>query len=214
MIDRLHFISQKTPKYDHIKSIERALISGCKWIQLRVKNEPDSTVLSYALEAKKICDKYGSKLIINDYPHVAKEVYAYGVHLGLSDMPIEDARKITGNKLVIGGTANTIEDILSRIKFGADYIGLGPLRYTPTKEKLSPILGIEGYTAIMNKLRNLGLNFPLIAIGGIMLEDVSRLRALGLHGVAVSGSITFADNQNNAVKEFYTALQSTEMINI
>ena len=93
MIDRLHFISQKTPTIDHIDGIEKALISGCKWIQLRVKNESESTVLSYAFEAKRICEKYQAKLIINDYPHIGTKVSAYGIHLGLSDISIEEAKK-------------------------------------------------------------------------------------------------------------------------
>ncbi|WP_256009954.1 thiamine phosphate synthase [Desertivirga xinjiangensis] len=213
MIDRLHFISQKTTTNDHLDGIENALISGCKWIQLRVKNESDSTVLSYAYEAKKVCDKYRAKLIINDYPHIGKEVSAYGIHLGLSDMSIEEAKKIAGNKLIIGGTANTLEDILGRVKSGADYVGLGPFRYTPTKEKLSPVLGFEGYTSIVNNLKILNIKIPLIAIGGITLQDVSQLRGLGVHGVAVSAAITFADDQKTTIEEFYTALERTEMIN-
>ena len=206
MIDRLHYISQKNNQYDHIEAIENALISGCKWIQLRVKNEPENIVLSYAVEAKKLCEQYGAKLIINDFPEVAKAISAYGVHLGLLDMPVAEARKIVGSDLIIGGTANTYENILQRINDGADYVGLGPYRFTTTKENLSPVLGFEGYQKITAKLKAANIETPIIAIGGILLSDVKSLRELGIHGVAVSGTITYAENREKVVSEFYDSL--------
>ncbi len=145
MIEKLQFISNQTKDITHLESIQTALDAGCRWIQLRVKNQSFENVLKLAENAKILCDSYQAKLIINDFPFVAKEIDAYGLHLGLDDMSIETARKIVGKKMIIGGTANTLEHILKRIKEGADYIGLGPFRFTSTKQNLSPILGLEGY---------------------------------------------------------------------
>lgn len=206
MIDKLHFISSENNNTDHLSSIENALNSGCKWIQLRIKNQPEDVVKRYAIEAKKLCDKYNSKLIINDFPHIAKEVSAHGVHLGLLDIPIAEARKIVGDKMIIGGTANTFDNILLRVKSGADYVGLGPYRFTKTKENLSPILGIEGYNSIMQQLRESNIHIPIIAIGGIEKGDISELMELGVHGIAVSGAIAFATDSTQVVNELYTAL--------
>ena len=90
---------------------------------------------------------YGSRLIINDRVEVAVAVDADGVHVGKEDMPVREARRMMGEGKIVGGTANTVEDIREHYRGGADYIGLGPYRYTTTKKKLSPVLGLEGYRA-------------------------------------------------------------------
>ncbi len=199
MIDKLQFISNQTKDISHLDSIQIALDADCHWIQLRVKDQSFEDILKLAEKAKTICDKHQAKLIINDFPFIAKEVGAYGLHLGLNDMPISSARKIVGNKMVIGGTANTLENILDRIKEGADYVGLGPFRFTSTKQNLSPILGLKGYRNLTESLKNLKHSIPLIAIGGIAQEDISQILETGMYGVAVSGSIINAENPKNLV---------------
>lgn len=199
MIDKLQFISNQTSGLSHLESIQIALDAGCSWIQLRIKDQPDDYVLQKANEAKVLCDQYRAKLIVNDFPDVAKEVGAYGLHLGLSDMSITEARKIVGPDIIIGGTANTLENILDRIKEGADYVGLGPFQYTSTKQNLSPIVGLEGYQAIMYTLRQLGQSIPVIAIGGISLPDIPEITETGIHGVAISGSIIRSKNPKSLV---------------
>lgn len=201
MIDKLQFISNKTKDISHLESIRLALDAGCKWIQLRMKNESPENILETALEAKILTDNYQSKLIINDFPLIAKEVGVYGLHLGLNDMPIPDARKIVGNEMIIGGTANTLEDILNRIHEGADYVGLGPFRFTSTKQNLSPIVGLEGYRFLLSTLKELGYSIPVIAIGGINAEDIAAIKQTGVHGVAMSGSIIGAPNRKDLVQK-------------
>ena len=207
MIDQLHYISQQQGDSGHIETIKKALDAGCKWIQLRVKNQPESVVKSLATEAKKLCDSYDAKLIINDFPHIAMEVNAYGVHLGLLDMTITEARDIVGNEMIIGGTANTFEHIIQRVNEGANYVGLGPFRFTRTKEKLSPVLGLEGYQTIMKRLKENNIQIPIIAIGGLEVTDVEWLRATGIHGVALSGTITFSNDPKATVNELHSALK-------
>jgi len=206
MISKLHYISQGKTTAEHIEAIQFALAAGCDWIQLRMKNFNTEEVLETAILIKKLCNEYQAKLIINDFPLIAKQVNAYGLHLGLSDMPISKARAIVGNQMIIGGTANTFNDVVNRITEGADYIGLGPLRFTSTKEKLSPVLGLSGYRNIINKMKEYGYKTPVIAIGGIIKDDIPDLKRKGLHGVALSGAITFADDREIVVNEMMDLL--------
>lgn len=207
MLERVYFISQQTATKTHITAIEEALDAGCKLVQLRVKNQPETVVLELARAAKILCDRHNAKLIINDYPQVAKSVSAWGVHVGLQDMAVRDVRAIVGSNMVVGGTANTFEHIQQRILEGVDYVGLGPFRFTTTKEKLSPVLGLEGYQRIMDQMRAAAFYTPIVAIGGILPDDVPGLRDAGVFGVALSGAITNAVDQKGQVEKI-TALYS------
>lgn len=189
-IDKIHYISQAAADGSHLTAIENVLKAGCKWIQLRVKAQTEEVVMQLAAGAKILCEKYQARLIINDYPEIALRSGAFGVHLGLNDMPIAAARNILGNNYCIGGTANTFEDVLRRAEEGADYIGLGPFRFTATKKELSPILGIEGYTDLLYQVKQAGIYIPIIAIGGILIPDVASILKTGIYGVAVSGLLT------------------------
>lgn len=190
MISNLHYISQGETPAVHLKNIRRMCAAGADWIQLRVKNESFETVLETAKAAKNICDEFQVKLIINDFPEVAKLVNADGVHLGKLDSCPVEARKLLGPNKIIGGTANTLDDCQSLCEKQVDYIGLGPFRFTTTKKNLSPILGAEGYGKLLNNLRTIGKSIPVIAIGGITPEDLPVLAESGVHGVAISGWLT------------------------
>lgn len=172
-----------------IQQVEAACRAGIRWIQLRMKLAPDEEVLEAARAAKKICLEWGGKLIVNDRVQVALEADADGVHLGKEDMPVSEARQLLGKDKIIGGTANTIGDIREHWRQGADYIGLGPYRFTTTKKNLSPILGLEGYRRIMEQVGIEGISLPVIAIGGIGKEDAEPLFAVGVHGIAFSGML-------------------------
>ena len=207
MIDRLHYISQSSPEFSHLEAIEQVLNAGGKWIQLRVKDQSETDVLNLAKAANELCKKFAAHLIINDFPEVSKGVFARGLHLGLNDMSIIKARLITGNKTIIGGTANTFADIQKRVAEGADYIGLGPFRFTGTKKNLSPVLGLEGYAEIMKQVKKSGFNLPVIAIGGITPEDLPELLKTGLYGVAVSGALTQKSDARERIKSMYAELE-------
>jgi thiamine-phosphate pyrophosphorylase len=213
MLDRLYFISQQTDTKSHIDSIREALEAGCRLVQLRIKNQDEDDVLRQAIIAKELCDRYKARLIINDFPQVAKSVNAYGIHVGLLDMPIQEVRAIVGNDMIIGGTANTFEHVMQRVEEGADYIGLGPYRFTTTKEKLSPILGLEGYQRMLQQLRAANIQIPVVAIGGILPEDVSGLLQAGVHTIAMSGAITNAVNKRAIVEQF-EIISNVELKNV
>lgn len=206
MIDRLHYISQVPRSGSQLRAISQALDAGCKWVQLRMKDQPLELILEYAIEANRLCNQHGAKLLVNDHPEIALKAGAYGIHLGLQDMSLTKAREIVGQKMIIGGTANTLLHVEQRIAEGADYIGLGPYRFTTTKKNLSPILGWEGISAIMQSLG--AESIPVIAIGGILPEDLSAIMQTGVHGVAVSGAITFAANRADTIRHMYSCLNA------
>lgn len=198
---RIQFITHFTTKHSYIESARLALEGGCRWIQFRMKDADDSLLEESALIIKEMCRKYGATFIIDDHVLLAKRANADGVHLGKNDMPIDQARKILGNKFIIGGTVNSFEDIL-RLTQGArpDYFGCGPFRYTSTKKNLAPILGHEGYRHIIQKMHEANINIPLVAIGGICLEDISELFKTGVSGIALSGSVLRADNPEEEMR--------------
>lgn len=206
MIDKLHYITQPDAGGDHLPAVLKALRAGCTWIQLRIKDREPEFILKQAILAKMLCDKHKARLIVNDYPEIALEVKAYGLHLGLSDMDIPAARTIVGDKMIIGGTANTFEHVIKRVAEGANYVGLGPFRFTTTKKKLSPILGLNGYKAVMDQLKTAQINVPVIAIGGLVSEDATELMSLGLHGIAMSGAITSSVKADEVVLSLRKAL--------
>lgn len=207
-INKLQYISQESPFNSHLESIVHALEAGCKWVQLRLKNLQEQEVLDIAKVAKQLCTQHQASLIINDYVRVAKEVNADGVHVGLNDMSVSEARMILGSGKIIGATANTIEDIQMHLKDDPDYIGVGPYRFTKTKDKLSPVLGLEGYQTIMDKLKSMDITIPIIAVGGITAGDVPELMKTGVHGVAISGDINNAPDMKGKVEEIYQLLQA------
>lgn len=193
MLEKIQYISQGDSPEQQLANISKALDAGCKWIQLRYKNKAIEEVRTLAKMVQKICRAYDATFIINDHLQVASEINADGVHLGLDDISVMEARILLKNK-IIGGTANTLKDVLQRVNEKCDYIGLGPFRFTVTKEKLSPILGIEGYQEILKELKYKNIEIPIYAIGGIEIEDFEKLEKAGVYGVAVSGLITRNDN--------------------
>ena len=203
---RIQYISQGTTATKQLENILEALDAGCNWIQLRFKNAEEGVIIQLAEQVKKHCKDYGATFILNDHVQAAKVVEADGVHLGLTDMPVPTAREILGSTKIIGGTANTLNDVLQRIHEKCDYIGLGPLRYTVTKEKLSPILELSGYQTILNKLKRDEVKTPIYAIGGIVEEDINELISCGVYGIAVSGLITHHPAKKQLIKNLKFSL--------
>ena len=142
--------------------------------------------LKLAKEAREITSHFQTRLIINDHYKITKEVKADGVHLGKTDSCPTIARKHLYTWQIIGGTANTLQDCETLISKEVDYISLGPFRFTTTKDNLSPVLGLSGYTVIIEALKT---ETPIIGFGGITTEDVKDILETGISGIAVSGEI-------------------------
>lgn len=212
MLSKLQYISQGDTIKEQLHNIRQALDNGCDWIQLRYKTTNVLEHFDLAESVKIISDIYSAELIINDNVYLAKQLDADGVHLGLTDMSVIEARVILGDSKIIGGTANTLEDVYQRVANNCDYIGLGPFQFTITKQKLSPILGLSGYRYIIDELKENGIEIPIYAIGGITLEDVTNIMDTGVYGIAVSGLITNSTNPSELItqlnKKLYVNIQN------
>lgn len=190
----IQFITHYTERYSYLDSAQIALEGGCRWIQLRMKNCPLSEVEAVGRQVKALCKEHDAIFIIDDYVELAQKLEADGVHLGKNDMPVAEARQVLGEGFLIGGTANTFEDIVRHYQGGADYIGCGPFRFTTTKQNLSPVLGLQGYASLMQQMKETDIHLPVVAIGGITRQDIPDILRTGVHGIALSGAVLHADN--------------------
>jgi thiamine-phosphate pyrophosphorylase len=204
----LLFITHQTEHYTYLQSVEIALAGGCRRIQLRMKEASPDEVERTGLLAKKLCAQYGAELYIDDHVEVCKNIRATGVHLGKTDMSPREARKILGDSFIIGGTANTFDDILQLNDEGVDYIGLGPFRFTDTKKNLSPVIGLSGYRQIMEQCRQQGIHLPVFAIGGITSSDIPAILSAGVSGIALSSNILQAKKPVEETKKIITILNT------
>lgn len=205
---RVQFITHSTDRYSCFDSAMLALEGGCKWIQLRMKDTDESVLERVALQILPECRRRGAVFIIDDNVEVALRIRADGVHLGKNDMPVSEARRIAGDRLIIGGTANTAEDIYRLAEQGADYIGCGPFRFTTTKKNLAPVLGAEGYRKLTGLMRDKGINLPIVAIGGITYDDIGTIMGTGVTGIALSGSILRSVNPAEEMKKVVNTVMS------
>jgi thiamine-phosphate pyrophosphorylase len=207
-ISRFHFITQEGSGFSHMDLVEAACKGGADWIQLRVKDKGFDEWKSIALDVLEVCESYAAKLIINDNVELAQQIRPYGVHLGKTDMDPRQAREILGKGVVIGGTANTFEDIQRLAKAKVDYIGLGPFRFTSTKKNLSPVLGLEGYKRILTQMKINEIEIPIIAIGGIDVRDFKDLFDVGIYGVALSSAVSASNDRVAATKGIIETIRS------
>lgn len=207
MISKLHYITQENIEgRSLIELTENALKGGIDWVQLRMKKASYDEFLEHAKVLRHLTNSYDAKLIINDNVQIASEVDADGVHLGMNDMPVHDARLQLGVDKIVGGTCNTYNDIIRRSCENVDYIGLGPLRFTSTKSELSPILGIDGYKSIFQQLMGRNILTPIVGIGGIELEDVLQLQEIGLYGIALASVINREKDPKQVIANFKIAI--------
>jgi len=203
MIPKLHYISQgKSPK-EHLENIQKACNAGAELVQLRLKGISDKKVLKLAQEAREITSHFQTRLIINDYYKIAREVKADGVHLGKTDPCPTVVRRHLYTWQIIGGTAYTLQDCEALIEKVVDYISLGPFRFSETKENLSPVLGLNGFAAIIDLLNT---ETPIIGVGGITIADVTDILKTGISGIAVSGAIT---RDFNSIRTFNQLLKAS-----
>ena len=188
------FITHPSDRYTIAEEVQMALEGGCKWIQLRMKDASDEEFRQTALEIIPMCQENEAFLVFDDRVELAMEMGVHGVHLGKNHMNPLQARETMGGEAIIGVTANTADDIIRFRGWDVDYVGLGPFRYTTTKSNLSPVLGIDGYREIVKAVRDSGMTLPIVAIGGITIDDIPAIMATGVNGVAVSGAIINADD--------------------
>lgn len=201
----IQFITHSNERYDHVSGAKLALQGGCRWIQLRMKDAMEIDFLRAAKKIRRLCDEYHATFILDDHVEWVGLTGADGVHLGKNDMPVDEARKMLGRNRIIGGTANTFEDVERLSRQGADYIGCGPFRFTTTKKNLSPVLGLEGYRSITAQMKAHDIQLPIVAIGGILHQDIPAIMQTGVTGIAVSGAVLNAENPVEEMRLFISA---------
>ena len=208
----LQYITSTTSSVPVVDQVRQVIEGGCRWIQVRMKDDTDEEIGKVIEQIKPLCLETEAFLLLDDRVELAKTLDVGGVHLGKDDMPPSQARMILGPAAVIGVTANTIEDIMEVSALDIDYYGVGPFRFTETKKNLAPVLGVEGYRKICAEMKQKEINIPVVAIGGITPADVKPLMEAGVNGIAISGAIANAPDIKAATLEFIDALKEFEKV--
>lgn len=178
-----------------LRLIEQAVDSGVTLVQLRAKELPTRDFLELALKIAKFLKLKNIPLFINDRIDIALACGAQGVHIGQEDLPLSYARKILGKKMRIGISVNTVKEAEEAEKGGADYLGVGPVYYTPSKRDLKAILGPSGLKVIREKVK-----IPILAIGGINAENARETMDCGVDGIAVISALMGAKDISQATR--------------
>ncbi|MBE6736464.1 MAG: thiamine phosphate synthase [Ruminococcaceae bacterium] len=174
-----------------------ALEGGMTYVQMREKGDPmtEDELLTEALALKALCEEYGVPFVIDDDVELAKKCGADGVHVGQSDMACVEARKALGERKVVGVSAQTVEQAVQAEKDGADYLGVGAVFPTGSKDDADDV-SHDTVKAICE-----AVSIPVIAIGGISKDNVGQLAGLGLDGIAVISAIYAADDLKAATED-------------
>ena len=196
----LQFITDSPTVEGTIRQALQALEGGCRWVQVRMKDAEDATVRLVIEELAPVFKDIGATLIVDDRVELVLETDVDGVHLGRDDMEPTAARAVLGPDKIIGMTVNNLADATRAVEQPIDYIGMGPWRYTSTKKKLAPVLGATGIPQLIDVLREHGVAVPVVAIGGLTIDDVSDVLATGANGLAVSGVISHAEDPVSATR--------------
>lgn len=183
------------------ESVERAVQGGCSVVQLREKEASSLELFRLAERVKRVTDKYGVPLIINDRLDICQAVDAAGVHLGQSDLPCAEARRILGAEKIIGVSAATPEEAVKAQADGADYLGVGAVFPTTTKtntRKVTP--------EIIRGIRQ-AVTIPFVVIGGVNAENITRLYGLGIDGAAVISAVIAQPDITAAARKMRAAAE-------
>ena len=206
-VSRFHYLTQDLQHKSHLEQVITACESGANWIQYRCFSKTEEQHLDELNRIAEVCDDWGTTLIITDHTSLLSKADIQGVHIEDLSADFTSIRKEIGPDKTLGASANTLDDIKRIAASGAvDYIGCGPFGVTLTKPNDYPILGLEGYKAIMAEMDILRIAIPIIAGGGITAANIDALADMGVHGVAVSAAINKSDNPASAFKEIYRKL--------
>jgi thiamine-phosphate pyrophosphorylase len=205
-IEKLHFITHDIERLSHVEQAQMACEAGAKWIQYRCLIKGDAELLMDIHQIAEICDDWGATLIVTDHIHLKGKADIQGFHIEDMDADFLQLREQLGEETTIGGSSNTIEGLIRLAKEGVDYAGFGPFKVTTTKPNNAPLLGLEGYSVAMKSLKELDVQLPVLAVGGVTLNDVEDLLQTGVFGIAVSAAINQADDLQEAYQAFYNKI--------
>lgn len=186
-------------KLSHAEQVEKLIAGGAEFIQLREKYSSPKEFFAEAQKALEIARKHGAKIVINDRVDIALALKADGVHLGQNDLPPEAARKILGKDAIIGFSTHSVAQAIEAVKMPIDYVAIGPVFATKTKENPDQIVGLEG----LKKVRGAIADFPLVAIGGIEFSNFTGVLTSGADSCAViSGLISDSEQITQITRQF------------
>jgi thiamine-phosphate pyrophosphorylase len=203
VIGRLQVLTDLDAPADPLVAVDAALAAGAPVIQVRAKALTDRALFALAEAVVMRCRVAGATSLVDDRVDIALATGADGVHLGDDDLPVDVARRLLGHEAIIGATARDVAAGRARVAEGADYLGVGPTYATSTKRGLPPALGPETVGAVAK-----AVSVPVIAIAGITLDRVPEVLAAGVHGVAVVGAVSRADDPGRATADLLAAIEA------
>ena len=203
-IGRLHVLTdtELQSRFSHVELARMAIQGGADTIQFRQKSGATREMIKICREMKRLCEDADVAFIVNDRVDVAIASNADGVHLGQDDFPIPLARKYLGETRIIGGSAVTLEEAQECFSEKADYIGFGPVYPTTSKDDAGPVTGIK----LLNEVVD-AISIPIIAIGGITVENTPEVIRAGAQGIAVISAVCCQENPEQATRELVQALE-------
>lgn len=205
----LQFITNENSTTSPAEQMRKVMEGGCRWIQIRLKDASDDEIKNIFFEIRDKAKETLTTVLINDRVELVKSLASEGiagVHVGHDDMPAAEAREFLGPDAIIGVTAHSFDEVKEFKGLDVDYIGVGPYAFTKTKKDLSPILGLEGMAEIVLLSKELNIEIPLVAVGGIKIDDVKPLLEVGVNGIAISGEIANADDIAKSTADFIAEL--------
>ena len=205
-IEKLQFITHDIIQHSHIEQAQIACEAGAKWIQYRCLSKADEELLADINSIANICDDWGATLIVTNHIHLKGKADIQGFHIEDMDADFIALRKQIGDEYTLGGSANSVDNLIRLAKEGADYAGFGPFKVTTTKPTNSPLLGVQGYAVAMQTLKQQDIDLPILAVGGVTLQDIDPLLAAGVYGIAASSAINQSDDMYQTYRDFYNLL--------
>lgn len=208
-VGRLHVITDTSvqSRHGHVDLARLVLGAGATTVQYRRKDASTRVMLGEAAAIRELCLRHRASLIVNDRADVALACDAHGVHLGADDLPLSLARTLLGPARAIGGSADSGDEAAALAAAGADYAGIGPVFGTRSKGDTGPVLGLDGLRAAVTRAAEAPAPIPLIAIGGITLDNVAAVLETGVHGVAVLSAICADPDPAAATARFLALVQ-------
>jgi thiamine-phosphate pyrophosphorylase len=206
-IEKLHFITHDLAHLSHVDQVRIMCEAGGKWVQYRCLTKSDEELLKDINIIAEFCDDWGATLIVTDHVHLQGKADIQGFHIEDMNANFLSLRDSLGEATTIGGSSNTVEGLLRLANEGVDYAGFGPFAHTDTKPNNAPLLGVEGYADAMLKLKEMQVELPVLAVGGVKIADVDALMQTGIFGIAASAAINRADDVEAAYLEFYQKLR-------
>lgn len=200
-ISKFHYLTQDLPNRSHLDQVNIACEAGANWIQYRCLTKTDNELVDEINDIAAVCDDWGATLILTNHYHLLDRVDAQGVHIEDFDADFEEIRLSIGDDKTLGASATNITALLAIQQSGVvDYCGYGPFAHTDTKPNNKPLLGFDGYRELQKYPE---IDIPVIAVGGIRLNDVEHLLEAGVYGIAVSAAVNLAVDPGAALKAFY-----------